>query len=209
MSVLSTPRRLSIRLAYLAPLITGVILMIYGLIPHIFFMMNGKAYATLSTSELMSNTWSECRALFEGESASAGAFMFATWMRIAVVASWICIVLYAIFCIAATVCSTVAFAYPPTSKEANRAKRWMQFFCPNRPLYLLSCLLPLFPAAFPHLLLLCYRTQLVYDMSLHFIGLSDLLLAAILAALNIASFLLTLKDQDRGHLDLYRLYKSK
>ncbi len=209
MSAISAPKRAVIRLAYLAPLITGCLLLIWSFVPHIFFMMNGTAYETLSTAELMSNTWRECRALFEEASASPGAVMFATWMRIAVVAAWVCIVLYAFFCLAGAICSTVAFAYAPTAKEANLAKRWMQFFCPNRPLYVISCLLPLLPSAFPHLLLLCYRTQLVYDMSIHFIGPSDLLLAVLLSALNIGAFLLTLREQDRGHLDLYRLYKSK
>lgn len=208
---LSSPaRRAWIRIAYLLPLITGVLLLIYALIPHLFFSYEEAIYNTQSPFELMGNTWRECRTLLNGSEASANAVMFSMVQSAVVVLSWVCILLYAVVALAAAICSCVAFSNRPTSKEANRAKRWMQFFCANRVLYVLACLLPLLPAAFPHILLASYREFLFYDsMKLFFMSPPDLAVAAVAVLCNLLSFFLLLSAQNEEHMDMFRLYKAK
>jgi hypothetical protein len=47
------------------------------------------------------------------------------------------------------------------------------------------------------------------DMSIHFFGPPDLLLAAILISLNLAAYLCLLPAQAQEHMDMFRLYKAK
>lgn len=210
MKPLSTSARQGmIRAVYLSPAIVGTLLLIYSFIPHLFFVYGDAAYNTLSPFGLMGNTWTECQALFDAAEASVGAVSFSLMMSAAVVLSWICAILYAVMAAVSAICSCAAFSYRPTAKEANRAKRWMQFFCMNRVIYVIGLLLPILPAAFPHILLSCYQKQLHYNMSLHFMGPSDLLLAAILCTLNAAVFLCLLRAQNEEHMDMFRLYKAK
>ena len=205
----SSARRGLIHFAYLLPIFTGLLLLIYALIPHLFFVYGEAIYNTQSPFELMQNTWKECQALLNGAEASAGAVMFSFTMSAMVILSWICTIVYAVVAIASAICSCIAFSHRPTEREANRAKRWMQFFCPNRILYIVVNLLPLLPAAFPYILLHFYRTQMFYEISLHYMGPPDLVLAVIAVLLNLASFLLLLSAQNEEHMDMFRLYKAK
>ena len=210
MMQLSSPtKRTLIRLCYWMPAITGILLAVWAFIPHLFFMYGEAIYETRSPFELVCNTWSECQELLNGAEASPAAVSFSLIMSAAVIALWICLAIYATVASAAAICSTVAFSYRPTAREANQAKRWMQFFCANRVLYAISNLLILFPAAFSQILLACYQKQMHYEMSLHFIGPSDLILAILAALVNLASFFLLLKAQNEERMDLFRLYKAK
>ena len=212
MKKLSAPtRRALIRTAYLMPAISGLILLIYGCIPHLFYLYENVAYDTLSTFSLMSNTFSECCGILRGTTeGSQEALLFAYAMTFFVILFWIALIAYAITAVASAVCSTYAFSHEPTAQNANRAKRWMQFFCPNRIFYVINNLLVLIPAAFPHILLYFYYNQFGYlGMSVHFFGPSDILLAAILVLLNLASFLALLPAQASEHMDMFRLYKKK
>lgn len=203
-------RRALIRLSYLAPVLCGIALLIYACVPHIFFLYNGEPFETMNLFTLMSNTWGECNALLEStEDVSVNAVYFSYIMNFFVILSWICIVLFALFALATAITSTYAFSQPPTAKQTNRTKRWLQFFCPNRPLYVISCLLPLIPAAVPLILEKCYTSLLYYDIKVYFIGVADLILAAIAAVLCVGSFLALLPAQSREHMDMYRLYKAK
>ena len=200
-----------IRLTYFLPLIVGILMLIWACIPHIFFVYN-----KIPTKEnhnlfgLMANTWKECNTLLDGTTEGSGnAILFSYLMNFCVVFAWVCILVYAAVAIAAAICSTRAFSFAPTAKESNRAKRWMQLFCPNRGLYVFIQLLPLFPAAFPLILAHAYRALLGYDMTAGFIGIPDLLLTALLTLLAIAAWLCLLPAQNREHMDLYRLYKAK
>jgi hypothetical protein len=68
----------------------------------------------------------------------------------------------------------------------------------------------LLSAAFPHILTYFYRMHLGYrDMSVHFFGPSDLLLAGILLVCNFTLFFVTLRAQAEEHMDMYRLYRAK
>ena len=202
--------RVLIRIAYFLPAIFGLTMLILAFVPHIFFFYNGTAYETQSMFDLMANTWEECQVMLDGSvNGSSAAYFFSLIMSVFVVLSWICGILYAITAIASAVCSCIAFSYPPTHRNSNRTKKWLQFFCPNRALYVISTLVLLLPAAFPQILQHFYRTQFAYDMKLHFIGVNDLILAIVLVVLNTVFFLALLHAQEIEHLDLFRLYKSK
>lgn len=202
--------RVLIRLAYWMPLITLAVLLIHFAIPHIFFLYNEEIYETMNTFTLMGNTWTECRAMTDAATnGSSEALTFSYVMTFFVILSWVSIALFAVLAIASAVCSSRAFAYAPTDREANRAKRWMQFFCPNRFLYALTCLLPLIPASFALILEACYRKFFFYDVEVLFIGPAELLTVAICVVLCVASFLTLLPAQSRLHMDMYRLYKAK
>lgn len=205
----SSARRALIRFAYLLPVFSGMLLLIYALIPHLFFVYGDAIYNTQSPFELMQNTWKESQALLNGAEASAKAVMFSFTMSAVVILSWVFTAVYATVAIASAICSCIAFSHRPTEREANRAKRWMQFFCPNRVLYIIVNLLPLLPAAFPYILLHFYRTQMFYDMSLHHMGPPDFVLAAVAVLLNLAAFLLLMPAQNEEHMDMFRLYKAK
>ena len=207
----SSTLRLLIRIAYLLPAIGGLILLIYALIPHIYFIYDGAAYETLSTFTLVGNTFSDCSALLDGTTDGSNyAAVFSYLMIFFGILFWIGIICYTVMAASAAICSCLAFSQKPTAKESNQAKRWFRFFCPNRGLYIFSNLLILLSAAFPHILLYFYHTQLGYtSMSVHFFGISDLVLAAILVLLNLVFFIALLPAQSAEHLDMYRLYKAK
>jgi len=110
-----------------------------------------------------------------------------------------------------TICSIKAFSVPHTHPDANRAKRWMRFFCPNRITYALANLLPLLPAFFPHILLSNYRSQLGYLMQLFYepAWLPLWLVVAVLVVVNLVGFFALLGAQEREEMDMFRLYKKK
>ena len=202
--------RALIRLAYLLPAISLVVLVIHFAVPHIFFLYDGEVYETMNWFSLTGNTWTECRAMTDPDvTGSTEALYFSYVMSFFVILSWVCIVLFAMLATVSAICSCRAFAYAPTDRQSNRAKRWMQLFCPNRVLYVLTCLLPLLPAAFPMILEMCYRKLLFYEIDVHFIGPAELWTAAVAAVLCVGAFIALLPAQSREHMDMYRLYKSK
>ena len=202
--------RALIRLSYFMPLIALATLVIHFAVPHVFFLFNGEVHETMSTFTLMGNTWSECRAMTDtATQGSTEALMFSYVMSFFVILSWIAIVLLAILSIASAVCSCRAFAMSPTDREANRAKRWLQFFCPNRVTYVLTCLMALIPASFAMILEACYRKFFLYEIDVLFIGPAELLTVGIAVLLCVGSFLALLPAQSRLHMDMYRLYKAK
>ncbi len=207
----SSCRRTLIRIAYLLPAISGLILLVYALIPHLYFVYENTAYETLGTFTLVSNTFAECNALLSGTTeGSAGAIFFAYGMSVFAVLFWIALALYGVTATAAAVTSVRAFSAEPTSRESNRAKRWLRFFCPNRGVYVFCNLLLLLAAAFPQILVWFYHSQLGYtDMQLHFFGPPGLVWALLSVLLSVGSFLALLPAQAEEHLDMFRLYKAK
>ena len=200
-----------IRLCYLLPAITGLILLIWAIAPHMFFLFNGIPFENdHSLFSLMGNTWSQCVATMSGDAEASANALYFSYSMIAVTAlSWIAIVGYTVPAIASAVCSCVAFAYQPTAKEANRAKRYLRFLCPNRALYVLSNLGVLLPAFFPQILIAAYRSLFNYNMEVFYYGPPAWLIALLCLLLNLAAFLLSLPDQARTHMDMFRLYKAK
>lgn len=207
----SGTRRTLVRLSYLLPAILGVILLIVAAVPHIYFIYEGKAHDTLSTFSLVSNTLADCSAILKGATEGSNyAVVFSYAMLCFGILFWVGLISYWIMALASAICSTVAFAYPPTAKEANRTKRWFRLFCSNRVIFVLSHLPILLSAAFPQILLYFYQNQLGYrSMSLHFFGPADLLLACLCVALSLGAHFALLPAQSREHMDLFRLYKAK
>ncbi len=200
-----------IRLSYLLPAITGSVMLIWAIVPHMFFLFNGTPFENdHSLFSLMGNTWNECVAAMSGSAEASANALYFSYSMIAVTAlSWIAIVGYAATAISSAICSCMAFAYPPTAKEANRAKRYLRFLCPNRILYVLSNLALLFPAFFPQILVSLYHSLFNYDMEVYYYAAPAWLIVLLCLLFNIAAFLLSLPDQARTHMDMFRLYKAK
>jgi hypothetical protein len=197
-----------IRLSYLLPAISGGVMLILFLIPCMFFFYNGEAHRTWSLFGLLGNTWKICGELTR---TSAEVFWFSIVMRFFVVLSFLAILGYLLMAIPAAICSVKAFSFPPTHPEANSAKRWLRFFCPNRITFAISNLLLLLPALFPNILLSNYRSQLGYVMKLYYepLPLPLWLVAAVLIVLNLTVFFALLGEQEREQMDMFRLYKKK
>lgn len=209
MTLSDTSKRFWVRLAYLMPAIVGVILLVHSLIPHVYFVYEEELYQTMSSHQLIGNTWQLCNDMLDRESVDQYVALFSYVMIFFVVLSRLFAVLYAIFAVLTSVFSVRAFSVLPTQKTANRSKRWLQLFCPNRVVYVVLCLLPLLPAFFPYILSYFYRVRLGMEMHVFFFGPSDPLLTGVLVLLLELSFLLTLKLQSQTHLDMFRLYKKK
>ena len=207
----SSVSRPLIRAAYCLPLIFGILLLIWACIPHIFFVNNHlPTKETHNLFGLMANTWRECSALLDGATTgSTNAVYFSYAMNFSVVLSWLCIIWYAASAIAMAIFSTQAFSTPPTSREANRAKRFLQLLVPNRIVYALVLLMPLFPAVFAEILAYCYRTQLNLPITAAYIGPTDWSGTAIAVGVQLLLWLALLPAQAHEHMDMYRLYKAK
>jgi len=204
----SNAQRRLIRLSYLLPAISGAIMLILFLTPCMFFFYKGEAHETQSLFGLLGNTWRVSGSLSE---ANVNAVWFAFVMRFFVILSYVALLGYALVAIPAAIFSTQAFALPPTHPDANQAKRWLRFFCPNRITYVLANLLPLLTALFPHILLSNYRSQLGYAMELWYVPqwLPLWLAVAVLTALDLVSFFALLGAQEREQMDMFRLYKKQ
>ncbi|MBQ1229517.1 MAG: hypothetical protein IIW36_01025 [Clostridia bacterium] len=206
----SSLSRFGIRLAYLMPLVTFLLLVIYGLIPHLYFIYQDVAYETMSLFTMVGNTWRECRATLSESGGSASAVLFSYTMTAATVLFWGTLILHGIFSFASAICSVYAFSRIPTDRLTNRAKRILQLICPNRAFFVIGGLLPLLYATFPLLLRHCYREQMSMSISIHATtGVMDPIPAILLVLLGTSLFLATLPLQKREHLDLFRLYKQK
>lgn len=211
MKPISSPTaRLGIRLAYLMPAISFLLLLIYALIPHLYFIYQDTAFETMSLFTMISNTWRECQSALSASGGSASAVLFSYTMSAATVVFWIALVIHGVFSLSAAACSVYAFSQLPTDRKANRAKKLLHLICPNRVLFVMGMLLPLLYSAFPYVLRYCYREQMVMDISVYSTTrIADLALAAVLVLLGVGLFLATLSLQSREHLDLFRLYKQK
>ena len=202
-------------IAYLLPVLIGIFLLIWANIPHLFFFdkANNDPKMSQGLFDLMGRTWDACVGQLNGSFETTPFNMYFPYIMIfAIVVSWLCIFLYAVTVVPTAVCSILAFAYPPTSKNANLAKRWLHFFCPNRITYIIFQLLILVPACFPILLESCQQTMfpemanifIYYDFVL-----PDWLLVGALTVIGIAFWLILLPAQRDEHMDMYRLYKAK
>ena len=210
-SLSSPTKRTLIRASYLCPLIGGLLLWIYFAIPHLYFIQGRLAYDTQSTFGLVSNTLRECGATLSGATeGTSDAIYFAYTAGFFAILFWIALIAYTVTALAAAIGSLYAFSKEPTSKESNRAKRYVRFLCPNRVAYVICNLSLLLSAAFPQILTACYHRQMGYtDISLHFFFAPDLLVAVLAVAVSLASYLALLRAQAAEHLDLFRLYKAK
>ena len=201
-------RRVLIHLCYFLPLLFGVVLLAYALIPHLWFVYDREAYSTMNLFELQENAWAFYEQIQAGAvTESAAVTRFAQLLPVVSALFWVLPILYGILSLAVAVCAVIAFSFEPTSRIANRTKRVLYLVCPNRVTYLLLPLLPLFSSLFPQLLLWLYRWQGL-NIRLYTFFVADWILVLILAAINAAVFIILLPMQSESHLDLFRIYKS-
>ena len=200
--------RLLIKLSHWFPVINGVILLVYAIIPHLWFVYEGQAYTTLSLFKLTENTWLECRIIRQNAAKYSGAqHLFGQTMTAVTVLFWVVLVLYLILAISTAAGASYAFSKKPTDRLSNRAKRIVGLICPNRVCYLLFQLLPLFCAAFPYLLV-HFRSQTKEIFTVHYELIPDILLAGILIACSIILYLALIPMQKKYQMDLFSIYKN-
>lgn len=206
----SSARRGLVWLAYLLPSVCALILLVWALIPHMFFIYGGDVKETVSLFELMGSTWSQCVDTLSGEAKNSTTAIYFSYLMLAAVAiSWIAVAVNLLMTAVGAVCACVAFPKEPVDPTSNRVKRWMRFFCFHRGVFAAVTLLPVIPFLVPQLLLLLYREWFAYDMSLHYFVLPSWIVALLLALFSFAVFVSTLRLQREEHMDLFRLYKSK
>lgn len=203
-------RRALCRLAYLLPLIVGILLLIWASLPHVFFVKDGEAHETMSLFRLLRNTWADCRTVMSGttENTAAAAY-FSYIMSACVVVSWLSIAVFAVNATASAFCSLSALGKLPTDPEANAAKRWMKFFCFNRVWLAASLLFPVLPTLFPIVLAYLYRKIFVYDITVHYFGPPAWIIVILLSVAQFVLFVATLRAQSLEYLDMFRLYKAR
>ena len=206
----NTGRRFLCRFVYLLPAISGIILLAWAMIPHLFFVEKGEAHETLTLFQLMGNTWEFGETVLSGTSENAApAAYFSTVMEAVVVASWISIVLFAVNATVMAICAPWAHANPPTSPSSNNAKRWMRLFCFGRGWVAFTLLLPILPALFPCILVDMQNEIFVANISLHYYLVPAWIVAILLCVTQFVLFVATVRVQREEHLDMFRLYKAK
>ena len=201
-------RRALIHLCYLLPALFGIALLIYALIPHLWFVYNGELYSTMNLFELQGNAWDFYEQIKAGKIESAVAVTwFEQLLPIVSVLFWILPILYGLVASLIMVCSLVAFSFEPTTRVANRTKRILHLVCPNRISYLLFPLLPLFSSLFPQLILWLYQWQGM-KIRLYTYFVADWILVLVFALLNAVAFIVLLPLQNESRMDMFRIYKS-
>ena len=197
-------RRALIWTAYLLPLAVCLILLIWALIPHMFFIYGGDVKETMSLFELMRNTWAQCQKTLDGKTnGSSAAIYFSYAMTAAVVLSWAAIIAHVIASAVSAVCACVAFSRPATDPTANKAVRWTKFFCFHPAVYTLTSFAWCLPFFMPLLLDLFYRKWFYYDMSLHYFGPPSWIVAILLSLISAVVFVATRKLQRSEKMDLF------
>lgn len=209
-SVPVSARRKPVWVAYLLPLVCALALLIWALIPHLFFIYGGDVKETISLFDLMGNTWKSCTAALSGDAKnSTTAIYFSYIMIVALVISWLAIAVNLLMTVVGAVCACLALPRDPVDPATNGVKRWMKFFCFNRGVFAVATLLPILPFLLPQLLIWFYRSWFAYDMSLHYFAIPSWIAALVLSLLSFATFVATLRLQREEHMDLFRLYKAK
>ena len=205
----SLAKRRSVVLVYLLPLICGLILLIWAAIPHLFFVYGADVKETISVFELMESTQEQCRLMLDGQAqGSTSALYFSYAMLAAVFLSRVAILAHLIASVTSFACACVAFSYPADHSVANRAKRWMRFFCFNPGTFTISCLLCCLPFYLPLLLNGFYQNWFFYDMSLHYFGIPSWIAATVLALGSAVAFVATRHIQREEKMDLFSFYHN-
>ena len=199
-----------IRLAYLMPLISGIILLILGFVPHLFYRLNNDVYSTLSPFQLLGNTYEQATRFVTGTASGTTADFY---FFIVMLAFWaictLCIALYAIFVIWTTVMLfSVWMPQSSPTVRGNKLKRAYRIFVPNRGFFVFYQILPIAPALFPHLFQLFCKKMLGQTMKVYYYGIPDWIVVAILTTAAITLFLTTLSAQKENKMDLFRIYKT-
>ena len=195
-----------IRLAYSMPLINGIIFLILGFLPHLFYISGSNNPPTLSPFGLLDIVQANGLSYL---SATASGTTEDFYFNITMLAFWalcaICIALYVIFVVWTTVMlfSVWTPQIHPTVM-GNKLKRAYRIFVPNRGFFVFYQILPIAPAIFPYLFQWLYKKQ---AMTVHYYFIPDWIVVLILTAASITLFFTSLSAQKENKMDLFRIYK--
>ena len=198
-----------VRLAYLMPLLCGVIFIFLAWIPHLFYQANGDVYSTLSLFELLNNTYKEGSKFLTGTaSGTTGEFYFYLVMLALWTVSFLCIILYGLFAVFTAAMTFVVWTpHAIPTVRVNNLKRAYRIAVPNRGFFVFYQTLPLFPAFYPYFLQLCSQRILGQTMKAYYYGIPDWITVTVLTALSVTLFFVTLSAQKNNKMDLFRIYK--
>ncbi len=199
-----------IRLCYLLPLLSGLLLLALAAIPHFYFTTDTSALDTMSLFGLLDNTYQTCIGFFNGEAnGNVSSLYFSYVMMTFWVLSWLCIALYGLFAVSTALISMAAWTpYAVPTHFGNNCKRLYRLLVPNEGMFVFFSLLPLLPSVFPWLLQIFYRNMLELPATLHYFGLPDVVYALLLSAACIALLFLTAAARrEKLRMDIFRLYK--
>ena len=206
----TTGEQFAIRICYLLPLLSGALLLIPALVPHIFFLQDSSLSATVNVFDLLGSIRAQASNLLHAESGSVASstYYFALLMSVLTAVSWFFTVWYALFAVASAAVSVWAFGAPP-SAALNTAKRVYRILVPNRVFYGVFCALPLLPALMPYLYAHFLRTMLGTAVSVHFYGAPDFVYTLLALLICAVPFYAWLPAQKRERMDLFRIYKVR
>ena len=197
-------RRFWIGAVYFLPLAFGMVLFIWALVPHLFFIYGDDAKETMSLLELMRNTWTQCRQTLKSVGKNSSTAIYFSWAMLAMVAfSWLTVIGNAVVSICSAVCAGVAFSKPADDPTVRCVGRWMRFFCFNPVIYTLTCCAACVPFFVPLLLEWFYRNWFVYEMSLNYFGPPSWVVAVVLALGSGVTFAATRRLQREMEMDLF------
>ena len=205
----SAKRPWMIRLSYSMPLINGIIFLILGFLPHLFYISGNNNPPTLSPFGLLDIVHANG---LEYLSATASGTTEDFYFYMIMLAFWavctLCIALYAIFATWTTVMLVSVWTPQdhPTIK-GNKFKRAYRIFVPNRGFFVFYQILPIVPAIFPHLFQLFCKNMLGQTMKVYYYGIPDWIVVSILTVVAITLFFASLSAQKEHKMDLFRIYK--
>ena len=129
--------RALIHLCYCLPAILGLLLLLYAVIPHLWFVYDGDAYSTMNLFDLQGNAWDFYEQIVAEEiEESEATRWFSQLLPVVSALFWILPIWYGVLSLFIAVSAVVAFSFEPTSRTANRTKRILQLACPNRICYI-------------------------------------------------------------------------
>lgn len=198
-----------VRLAYMMPLLSAVILLILAATPCFFFQSRGEAFESMSLLGVMTNTYENCKGFLDGTANGSTSALYFSYVMTAILFVTVAVMaLYAVFVLFTAL--LLPFAWTPNAPghpTVNKLKRAYRMLVPNRGCYVVCNLLPLLPSCFPYFLELFYNKLLGDPATLHYLFLPNPIITAVLCALSVTLFLATLTAQRENRMDLFRVYK--
>lgn len=197
-----------IRIAYCAPVVTGVLSLFFGLYPHLFFKSNGELFDSVSFFGFLENARATCFSVLGNISGSTpGAVYFSYVMAALWALSCLLMLWYAAGLTVTALLVSVSLTPRAASPMLNRIKRIFRMIVPARGFFIVLSLVPVLLSFLPMLFVALYRNLLSQVATLYYDFLPDAVLLALPTAVGIVLYLVTLSDQRELKLDLFRIYR--
>ncbi len=203
---------LLVRLTYLVPLLEAIALSVLTFVPHLFFVIEGGGVSkeNFSLASFAGVAWRDGKALLDGTTKGGAEAVRLAWLLVATVALfWLLWAVCMYFLCTVSIGSCLVYRYPIASRESNRTKRWLRFFCFGRGAVACSMLLASVASALPYALNALYVSMLGYSMRVDFFFLPDPVIMGLLTLIGLCLLFGTGSLQRRTHTDLFRLYRVK